>query len=86
MLLKGLHPNAVAFKLEYKDVANFTSWKHISPLEFYVSSKAKDNSSKWDEINSCCICMCELYPNILDSENLMADLITEQNSLRSEIG
>ena len=54
----------------YKQIEGITKWKEISPLEFLIANYTQDESCKWDEINQCSICMCELWDNIQDSADL----------------
>jgi len=33
-------------------------------MDLYCSVKAQDYSAKWDEINKCPVCLCELFDDI----------------------
>ena len=58
----------------------------VSPMEFYLTCKAQDNSSKWEEINSCCICMCPLFDDIdEDKGELMQQIIKEQKGIKDKV-
>jgi hypothetical protein len=63
-------------------VSQLTNWVEVSPLEFFIKSKAKDSSVKWEQINSCSLCMCELYEDIEDSPDLLGKLMEKQKVLR----
>ena len=51
----------------------------ISPLEFFVSCRAVDDTAKWDDLNSCSICMCELWDDITDEDNDTVKLMQKIN-------
>ena len=41
----------------------------MAPLKYYLDIKALDKFAKWNEINKCSLCLCELYDNINDDED-----------------
>lgn len=38
--------------------------RKISALEYYMKALESDENTKWSQVNSCSICMCELYDEI----------------------
>ena len=46
----------VNYQINQQKVAQLTKWKEMSPLNFYTTIRAQDNSAKWHEINKCSIC------------------------------
>ena len=51
-------------KTNKNDASSITNWREISPLEYYMKVKSQDESAKWEEINKCAICMCEVFDEI----------------------
>lgn len=81
-------PHGFTEVVEYSKVCQTTKWQMISPLEFYVSCKAVDATAKWEELNSCRICMCELWEDLEDTGNdgkLMKDMYELQHELHAFI-
>lgn len=48
---------------------DLTGFQFISPLEFYLTSKRLDSTCKWEEINTCSLCMCDLFDDIDDTSD-----------------
>lgn len=48
----------------HKKLLEITNWEEIAPLKFYQQIKSQDNLAKWEEINKCSLCLCELYDDI----------------------
>ena len=38
-------------------------------MDLYISVKAVDYSAKWEEVNKCPLCLCELFDDIEVDEN-----------------
>lgn len=53
----------------HRKLKEITNWEEIGPLKFYLNIKSQDNKAKWEEINKCSLCLCELYEDIQDQEN-----------------
>jgi len=51
-----------------KKLKELTNWDEIAPLKYYKLIKSQDNLAKWEEMNKCSICLCELYDDIEDDE------------------
>ena len=65
----------------HSQVKAITKWKEVSPLEFFISNYSQDPSCKWDQINRCSICLCELWDEIADSEDIGEQIHKEQKIL-----
>jgi hypothetical protein len=51
------------------ELKNLTKMEVMAPLKYYLDIKSVDNSAKWNEINKCSLCLCELYDDIIDNED-----------------
>ena len=72
---------------QYSGVYSVTNWVNISPMEYYLTSVNIDPTCKWEEINSCSLCMCPLFDTIEDENgpDLMKSIIETQNKLHENI-
>ena len=55
-----------------------TKWIETSPLKFYTDVRAQDSSAKWNDINKCALCMCELFDIEIDDNETDKDKIHKQ--------
>lgn len=60
---------------QYNQISQTTKWQMVSPLEYYVSCRAVDNTAKWEDLNSCSICMCALWDDLETEETDNAKLL-----------
>lgn len=66
--MNGIQVSPPAAGFDYQDLYDVTKFIYISPLEFYITSMAADPTAKWDQLNSCTVCMCELFEDIDDTD------------------
>ena len=74
---------------QYSKIRETTKWQMVSPLEYYVSCRAVDSTAKWEDLNSCAICMCELWedlPDEKDDAKMLKNMVKEQQKLSGSIG
>ena len=58
---------------KYAEQQKLTNYKETTAMDLYISVKSQDYSAKWDEINKCAICMCELFDDIGVEQNAQSD-------------
>ena len=54
-------------------------------MEYYITCKESDATCKWDELNSCRICMCPLYDDIDEGDELNKQLHKAQRELMTKV-
>ena len=68
--MQGMSVDPPAKPSALSPLYDLTEFQFISPLEFFLTSKRLDSTCKWEEINTCSLCMCELFEGIDDSTEL----------------
>jgi hypothetical protein len=50
-----------------------TNWVEYTPLSYFYDNKAPDKNLKWEQVNSCAVCMCELFEETEENLKLPED-------------
>ena len=76
--MNGILNNNQVPAANHAQVKAITKWKEVSPLEFFICNLTQDPSCKWDEVNRCSICLCELWDEITDAEDIGEQIHKQQ--------